>query len=274
MSITASTPRSDAVVVAYDGDPAAAVGDDHEPGLDQRSTAGASRISSGSGEATTRRQPFSPRSSHISPCSTSIRASSAGRNRPIGLVGLVKPGSFGSTSVRVTIVALRFSSATGRQRGVERVHQDEAERRLGLGAAPVQRHRRYDGRGELVLDQEVADLRPVAVGDHDLDVVLDELGHRGHRHLGRRDLVLRSGPAVGARHGVAAQRQHHSHSQTVVLARPKTPEPASPAPTEPQDPGAEAARQRMDAAAVAELQLLAVLVAAVDGVPLDVGRHP
>ena len=67
-------------------------------------------ISSGSGEATTRRQPFSPRSSHVSPCSTSSCASSAGRNRPMGLVGFVKPGSSRSTSARVTTVADRRST--------------------------------------------------------------------------------------------------------------------------------------------------------------------
>ena len=66
-------------------------------------------MSTGSGEATTRRQPFSPRSSHVSPCSVSSAASSAGRYRPIGLVGLAKPGSCGSTRVRVTTVAQRFS---------------------------------------------------------------------------------------------------------------------------------------------------------------------
>ena len=154
---------------------------------------GASRISSGSGEATTRRQPFSPRSSQVSPCSTSSAASSAGRNRPIGLVGLVKPGSSASTRVRVTTAARTPVDAAAGQRGVERVHQHEAEGRLGLRAAPVQRDRGYDGRGQLVLDQQVADLGAVAVGDHDVDARGEQVGDRLHRDLGGGDLVLRRG---------------------------------------------------------------------------------
>ena len=42
--------------------------------------------------------------------------------------------------------------------------------------APVQRHRRDHVRGQLVLDQQVADLRAVAVGEHDLDAGGDEVG--------------------------------------------------------------------------------------------------
>ena len=97
-----------AVGLAHDRDAAAAVGDHHEPGLDQRLHRRARPGSRAApGEATTRRQPFSPRSSQVSPCSTSNAASSAGRNRPIGLVGRVNPGSSASTSVRVTTVAVR-----------------------------------------------------------------------------------------------------------------------------------------------------------------------
>ena len=52
-------------------------------------TAGASMISSGSGEATTRRQPFSPRSSQVSPCSTSS-CGLLGRQEPADRLG--RPG--------------------------------------------------------------------------------------------------------------------------------------------------------------------------------------
>ena len=72
------------------------------------STAGASRISTGSGEATIRRQPFSPRSSQNSPCSIIVCASASPTKRPIGLVGRVKPGSSAATRVRV------ISAAEGR----------------------------------------------------------------------------------------------------------------------------------------------------------------
>ena len=40
---------------------------------------------------------------------------------------------------------------------------------------------------------------------------VEQLGDRRHRDLGRRDLVLGPRPAVGVRHGVPAQRQHHPH---------------------------------------------------------------
>ena len=72
----------------------------------------------------------------------------------------------------------RAVDAAPGQRRLERVHQDEAQRGLGLGAAPVQRHRGHDGGGQLVLHQEVADLRAVAMGDHDLVAGGDQVGDR------------------------------------------------------------------------------------------------
>src|SRR3954462_3025444 len=59
---------------------------------------------------------------------------------------------------------------------LERVEQREADGPLRLRAAPVERDGRDDVRGELVLDQEVADLRAVAVRQHDLVAGRDELG--------------------------------------------------------------------------------------------------
>ena len=123
------------------------------------------------------------------------------------------------------------------ERGVERVHQDEAERGLGLRAAPVQRHGRYDGGRELVLDQQVAHLRAVAVGEHDLEVLRDQIGDGGHRDLGRGDLVLGPRPAVGLRHGVAAECDQDPHAQTLgrrlaisASMRPSLPSPSPPLP--------------------------------------------
>ena len=163
---------------------------------------------SGSGEATTRRQPFSPRSSQTWPWSISAARLVLGQEAAdrLGRPGR-SPGSSASTRVRVTTVAVRPVEPAAGERGVERVHQREAEGGLGLGAAPVQRDRRHDGRGELVLDQQVADLRAVAVGEHDVDAGLDQVGDRRHRHRGRGLLVLDAGPPVGAGHGVAAQRE-------------------------------------------------------------------
>ena len=69
-----------AVGAADDGDAAAAGRDDDVAGVEQRAAAVCvSSTSSGSGEATTRRQPFSPRSSQRSPWSMSVWACSRGR---------------------------------------------------------------------------------------------------------------------------------------------------------------------------------------------------
>ena len=193
-------------------DAAAAVGHDDVPGARPASRWWrASTTSSGSGEATTRRQPCLPRSCQVSPCSTRWAASSAGRKRPIGLVGRGEAGVVpGDEGARDHGRRTARDAARG-QGGVEGVHQHEAEGRLGLGAAPVQRHGRHHGRGELVLDQQVADLGAVAVGDDHVVAVGDQLGDRGGRDRGGGDLVLTAGPALGVGHGVAAERdQHHS----------------------------------------------------------------
>ena len=68
-----------AVRLTDDGDAAAAGRDDDVAGLDEHATGPTSSTSSGSGEATTRRQPFSPRSSHTWPWSMSVCACSRGR---------------------------------------------------------------------------------------------------------------------------------------------------------------------------------------------------
>ena len=230
--MTASTPRRLAVGSRTTGIPPPPLAITTKPASTSACTAGASRISSGSGEATTRRHPFSPRSSQVSPCSTRRAASSAGRNRPIGLVGLVKPGSSRLTSARVTRAADAVDSAAG-ELGVERVHQHEPEGRLGLRAAPVQRDGRYDGGGQLVLDQQVADLRAVAVGHHHVGA-----GPRAaHPRPPSRPRRPRSGPPPGATlgvgHGVAAQRQQDLHAdepsrrrRTAPRARPADDAPA------------------------------------------------
>ena len=107
--MTASTPASEPSGRRTCGMPPPPLATTTKPARISASTAGASRISSGSGEATTRRQPFSPRSSHVSPWLISTLASASGRCRPIGLVGVVKPSSSASTSARVTRAALRRS---------------------------------------------------------------------------------------------------------------------------------------------------------------------
>ena len=86
----------------------------------------------------------------------------------------------------MTTVAVRRSTPRSASAASSASISTKPERRLGLRAAPVQRHRGYDGRGELVLDQQVADLGAVAVGDDDVDVLLEQVGDRGHRDRRRR----------------------------------------------------------------------------------------
>ena len=90
--------------------------------------------------------------------------------------------------------------------------------RLGLRAAPVQRHRRDDGRRELVLDQQVADLRAVAVGDHDLDAERRRARRPSSMAtVGRRVLVLGPGAPVRTGHRVAAKGDQHSHATNAIV---------------------------------------------------------
>ena len=139
--------------------------------------------------------------------------------------GVVKPSSSASTSVRVTSGGAAPVDARARRARVEGVHQHEAERGLRLRAAPVERDGGHDARGELVLDEQVADLGAVAVGDDDLVVVLEQAGDRGHRDLrpprsgprgapGRRRSSwrcrrVRAGPSCGNRSDLA----HAPHRQ-------------------------------------------------------------
>ena len=76
---------------------------------------------------------------------------------------------------------------------LEGVHDGEADGALGLGAIPVQGHGWDHVRGELVLDQQVADLGAVAVGDDDLVPGGDEIGHALHGAGDGGALGLRGG---------------------------------------------------------------------------------
>ena len=119
----------------------------------------------------------------------------------------------------MTIAATGRSTSAGGEGGLEGVEQREADRPLRLGAAPVERDRRHDVRGELVLDEEVADLGPVAVRDDDLVAGGDELGEVVARDGDGVELGLGRRAAVGPGHGVAAQRHEHPHgASSVVMA--------------------------------------------------------
>ena len=103
------------------------------------------------------------------------------------------------------------------QGGLEGVEQDEADGALGLGAAPVERHGWHDVGSELVLDEEVADLGSVAVGDDDLVAGADEVREVAARRRDGGMLGLGCRVAAGARHGVSAQRDEHPHAAAWVV---------------------------------------------------------
>ena len=113
----------------------------------------------------------------------------------------------------------RFGDAALGQRGLQRAHDDEAERPLRLRAAPVERHRWHHLRGQLVLHQQVADLRSVPVRQYDLDPGRHQGRDRRHSAPDRGDLVLRPRAAVGSGHGVAAQRDQRPHARRLTASR-------------------------------------------------------
>jgi hypothetical protein len=121
------------------------------------------------------------------------------------LGGLAEPGIVGVDEGAGDQARRATVDAAGPEGGVQFVGEREADRGLGLRDAPVQRHRGHLVRGQLVLDQQVADLGAIAVGQHDLDAGGDDVGDvTGGLGDG---VALGAGGrgAVGAGHGVAAQ---------------------------------------------------------------------
>jgi hypothetical protein len=102
-------------------------------------------------------------------------------------------------------------AASSSERGLERVEEEEADRGLRLRAAPVERDRRDDVRRQLVLHEQVADLRAVAVGEDDLDPVGDQVGDGVHGGRDRALLGLDRRRSVGPGHGVAAEGDERAH---------------------------------------------------------------
>ena len=89
---------------------------------------------------------------------------------------------------------------------LERVLDGKADRRLCLGHAPVQRNRRDLMRGELVLGEQVAYLRAVAVGQDHLVAGSHQPGHAGHSTGDGGLLGGHRGISTGADHRIAAER--------------------------------------------------------------------
>ncbi len=91
------------------------------------------------------------------------------------------------------------------QRRQERLGEEIADLTLGLGAQHVQRRRRHGLGGDLRLEREEADLRPVAVGHHEPAV---PCGDRGQRLGGTDQVVTLDGHRAGfatAQEGVPAE---------------------------------------------------------------------
>jgi hypothetical protein len=87
----------------------------------------------------------------------------------------------------------------------DRPLQHEAHAALGHGVADVERIGR-DLVGRLLhLDEEVPDLRPVAVDDDELVAFADEMDHELGRPLGVPHLLGLQTPLVFGQHGVAAE---------------------------------------------------------------------
>ena len=105
------------------------------------------------------------------------------------------------------------------QRRFQGVEHREADRPLRLGAAPVERHGWHDVGGDLVLDEQVADLGAVAVGEDDLVPCGDELGDVLHRLGDGAHLIGRVRRAVGRGHGVSAECHENPHASTFRTGR-------------------------------------------------------
>ena len=166
-----------------------------------------SRMSTGSGEGTTRRQPRPSSSATVQPRAAARRsASSRSRNGPIGLVGRENAGSAGSTVTWVT-------SAAGRTRGHPETRRSASEIEaahlpLGHRSEVEERLLGDEARALLVGDGEAADLGAVAVDDDHAPAGPEQRHHRpGHGQRVR--LLLRVGARLpGTGEGVAAQRDH------------------------------------------------------------------
>src|SRR3954463_10249131 len=215
LSMTASTPRSacPSCLSSMTGMPPPPAQTTTKPAAASAWMAGGSKTDSGSGEATTRRPPRWPPASPAT--LTPVLPDLAERDEPFRLLAREEPadGLRGLLEVRVVGVdegagdqaggALREAACL--QGGVELVGQGERDRGLGLGHAPVQRHRRDLVRGELVLPQQVPDLRPVAVGQDHIDAGGHDVGDVPRGNGDRVALRPGGGRAVRSGHRVATE---------------------------------------------------------------------
>jgi len=80
-----------------------------------------------------------------------------------------------------------------------------ADLALAHGAADVHRHRRHELGGDLLLDEEVADLGAVAVRHDDAVALGDHLGDAPRRAVDVDELLLEGPDLAGLQDGVAAE---------------------------------------------------------------------
>ena len=92
---------------------------------------------------------------------------------------------------------------------VEALLQHVADLPLGLGAADVHGHGRDELGREVVLDQDVADLGTVAVGEHDAPAVGHEARDAPAALVDVDELLLEGADLAGLQDGVAAQGDDH-----------------------------------------------------------------
>ena len=212
LSITASTPRSEPSRLAHDRDPAAAVGDDDEAVGDQRLHGGRvedlQRLGRGDHAAPALLAAVLPGLAVLDQQERLV-----GRQEAADRLGrlLRSRGRRASTRVRVTTAAVRRDRPRPRSAASRAFISTKPS--VAWVCAPHQSSGTggTDGRGQLVLDQQVADLRPVAVGDHDVDVVARAGPRRPPSPPARRRSGPPAGPAVRVGHRVAAQREQDPH---------------------------------------------------------------
>ena len=203
--MTASTPRTSPSSVTTTGMPPPPAAITMWPRLMSAAATSTPRTARGLGDATTLRQPR-PASSTIVHPAVFVRSSARllREKRPDGLRGLqerrVRGVDFDLRHDRHDLLA----EPGARQLVVERELEQEPHRPFRLRHAEVERLRRDLLGGLLGLDEDVADLRAVAVDDDELVALADDRDElpdglaRPLELLGRRARVLRPQQRVAA----------------------------------------------------------------------------
>lgn len=103
--------------------------------------------------------------------------------------------------------------------GLQLGRDQRADLRLSLGDGEVERNGRYLVSCQLLPDEHLADLGPVAMGDDDL-VLVEQGRERGAPLAEVRPLLGGGAPLVRPREGVAAERDDGRHTRALWPMRP------------------------------------------------------